>query len=296
MLEIVTGQRLNAPAERDLVTTLQGLDLSGTLYIGYPIIGSTDEPVVIQALLTTMEHGVVVFDYSGEARLTEQVSEIGEHQNDLHAAIYQKLFASKSLRAGRHLAIPVRVVSLTPIDGAAAQAAEEETIITTARDLPTVLAAFEPLSIEHYRAVNAAIQRIATIKPANKRAKVTKAGSRGAVMQQIEREIANLDQWQKKAAIESPEGPQRIRGLAGSGKTVVLALKAAYLHARNPQWNIVVTFNTRALYQQLKDLIRRFCFEQLNDEPDWTKLRLLHAWGSSRQAGIYSEIAAANVT
>ena len=29
-------------------------------------------------------------------------------------------------------------------------------------------------------------------------------GSRGAIMQRIEREIANLDQWQKKAVIESP--------------------------------------------------------------------------------------------
>jgi Resolvase, N terminal domain len=42
-------------------------------------------------------------------------------------------------------------------------------------------------------------------------------------MKIIEREIANLDRWQKRAAIETPKGPQRIRGLACSGKTIVLA-------------------------------------------------------------------------
>lgn len=118
--------------------------------------------------------------------------------------------------------------------------------------------------------------------------------SRGGIIKALEAKIANLDQWQKKAAIESPDGPQRIRGLAGSGKTIVLALKAAYLHASNPDWDIAVTFNTRALYQQFKDLIRRFCFEHKNDEPDWTKLRILHAWGSARNPGIYSEIASVN--
>jgi superfamily I DNA and RNA helicase len=103
-----------------------------------------------------------------------------------------------------------------------------------------------------------------------------------------------LDQWQKRGAIESPDGPQRIRGLAGSGKTVVLALKAAYLHAQHPEWNIGVTFSTRSLYAQFQDFIRRFSFEHSNDEPDWSKLRVLHAWGTPREPGIYSVLAAAH--
>jgi superfamily I DNA and RNA helicase len=86
---------------------------------------------------------------------------------------------------------------------------------------------------------------------------VQKSNSKGAILKAIEKEIANLDQWQKKAAIEVPDGPQRVRGLAGSGKTVVLALKAAYLQAQHPDWNIVVTFHTRSLSQQFKDLIER---------------------------------------
>jgi transposase-like protein len=61
------------------------------------------------------------------------------------------------------------------------------------------------------------------IEPAKKGAAVTNPSSRGAELKETENGTASLDQWQKAAAIESPEGPQRIRGLAGSGKTVVLS-------------------------------------------------------------------------
>lgn len=110
-------------------------------------------------------------------------------------------------------------------------------------------------------------------------------------MRTIEKEIANLDKWQQAAAIECPDGPQRIRGLAGSGKTIVLALKAAYMHATQPNWNIAVVFYSRALYQQFRDLIRRFYFEQKADEPDWKRISVIHAWGSSSSPGLYSQVA-----
>ncbi|MBF0473071.1 MAG: ATP-binding domain-containing protein, partial [Nitrospirae bacterium] len=58
-----------------------------------------------------------------------------------------------------------------------------------------------------------------------------------------------------------------------------------------PNWNIAVVFQTRSLYQQFKDLIRRFSFDHYSDEPDWGKLKILHAWGSNSQPGLYSEIA-----
>jgi hypothetical protein len=51
---------------------------------------------------------------------------------------------------------------------------------------------------------------------------------------------------------------------------------------------IAVTFQSRSLYQQFRDLIRRFTFDQIEDEPDWNNLVVMHAWGSARDAGIYS--------
>ena len=79
--------------------------------------------------------------------------------------------------------------------------------------------------------------------------------------------------------------------LAGSGKTIVLALKAAFLHSKEPDWRIVLTFQTRSLYQQFLRLIRQFCFEFSKQEPDWNKLTVLHAWGSGTSRGVYAEVA-----
>src|SRR4029077_13748569 len=92
--------------------------------------------------------------------------------------------------------------------------------------------------------------------------------------------IATLDNLQSKAVIETVEGVQRIRGLAGSGKTIVLALKVAYLHAQHPDWKIAVTFNTRSLKGQFQRLINTFVIEQTNNEPDWDQIQILNAWGA----------------
>src|SRR3546814_6887046 len=87
--------------------------------------------------------------------------------------------------------------------------------------------------------------------------------------------------------------------LAGSGKTIVLALKAAYLHTQYPNWRIAVTFHTRALKGQFLRLINNFCIEQRGEEPDWTKIRVINAWGApggDARDGIYYEYCRATGT
>ena len=80
-----------------------------------------------------------------------------------------------------------------------------------------------------------------------------------------------MDKWQRTAAYEIPNKPQRIRGLAGSGKTIVLALKAAYLHFKDPTADIAVTFYSRSLYQQFTSLIQEFYQQYSNDKVDFEK-------------------------
>ena len=291
MLQIVIGRnKRNMLAQDALIRAAKAADLDGTLYLGYPIIATADQMVTIDALLTTKEHGVVAIDFlSPDANAG--ADEIRERQDDVYNAVFRKLLDYKPLVVKRTLSLKVQVMSFGPGE---IDLGDEELICAGPDSILQKLALFPPITEDQLKLVNAAIQRVTTIKPSTKRTNVEKLDSRGAVIQKIEKEIANLDQWQKSAAIECPDGPQRIRGLAGSGKTIVLALKAAYLHTANPEWDIALTFHSRALYQQFRDLVRRFCFEHKNDEPDWNKLRVLHSWGSSRYAGIYSEIAAAN--
>ncbi|SEU19634.1 DEAD/DEAH box helicase [Stigmatella erecta] len=145
--------------------------------------------------------------------------------------------------------------------------------------------------------VHAAVQRLGNARPApaiQSRGELL-AGPRAEVLAQIDREIVSLDRWQTRAALEFPAGPQRIRGLAGSGKTVILAHKAAILHASQPQARIALTYHVRTLYDTFRELVTRFYLEQQPvkvrpRDPDWTKLQILPCWGG-REPGIYAEVA-----
>ena len=289
-MDIVVGTKTNPIATGQLVEDLANLDLDGTLYLGYPVLATPDETVFVDALLVSQSQGLVIFHFPKDKPSDEGYwDKIQDTENDLYVAITQKLIGYKLLREGKALAFePVVLCYISP---AIAVPKDKEHMVVTTNNLAATIHGLQPVQERHFKALQSAIQRVSTMKPLKKRASVQKPDSKGAILKSIEREIANLDTWQNHAAIETPDAPQCIRGLAGSGKTVVLALKAAFLHARNPDWTIVVTFHTRSLYQQFRRLIRRFSFEQSRDEPDWSKLKVIHSWGSRAEAGVYSEIA-----
>lgn len=111
---------------------------------------------------------------------------------------------------------------------------------------------------------------------------------KGAIANKVESEIASFDERQKQGGITVLDGLQRIRGLAGSGKTIVLAMKAAQMHLRDPDANILYTFYTRSLYQHIQRLVTRFYRQYDDRDPDWTKLMIMHGWGGHDTEGVYS--------
>jgi superfamily I DNA and RNA helicase len=112
----------------------------------------------------------------------------------------------------------------------------------------------------------------------------------GQALDILENDIALLDMQQQLAGVQIPPGPQRIRGLAGTGKTVLLALKAANIHRQFKDAKILFTFNTQSLYNQAQYLIGRFYRHFSGVEPDFDRrLHVRHAWGGKRRAGVYSD-------
>jgi superfamily I DNA and RNA helicase len=292
-LEVVQGQSRDRLAATALADTLAGALTRGTLYLGYPVLATADEKVVVDALLVSQDHGLVAFLIADSLPTnTNEWEEVVGAQDRLYAVLESNLRRHDTLRRGRSLAVDPQTGTVFASQPRG-KPQDAEGFYGSFEQVPDWIATFPPIDPELERALQAALQRVTTIKPRKRRQSVQRTDSRGAVLKEIERSIANLDQWQKAAAIESPEGPQRIRGLAGSGKTVVLALKAAYWHTQHPEWKIALTFHTRALYQQLDDLVTRFTFEHSSDKPDPSHLRIIHAWGSRSRAGVYSMIAAA---
>ncbi|MCK8556777.1 hypothetical protein [Yersinia ruckeri] len=284
MIDFVFGKKDNPQAVENLVDCLSKLSLDGTLYIGYPIFDVDDESILTDALLVTKEHGVVAFDLSTSDE--NELEEIINYQDDIYRGLLKRFLNEKTLLTRRKLNFDINIFSF--------RLQEEENFDEISIIHPAIfndeICSLASISDEQFKLINAAIQKTSVLKPQKKRVNVKSDNSYGAIIKQIEKEIANLDRWQKKAAIESPEKPQRIRGLAGCGKTIILAMKAAYLHAYNPTLRIAVTFQSRALYQQFNKLIEKFYFQHTNDEPDYNFLKIRHAWGSNKEVGIYSEI------
>jgi superfamily I DNA and RNA helicase len=99
------------------------------------------------------------------------------------------------------------------------------------------------------------------------------------------------DEAQRLASMQLPSGPQRIRGLAGTGKTIVLSLKAAITHKKFPEFKILYLFNTQSLYQHVQNLISKYYTVEAKRAPDFeNKLQIFHAWGGKQRPGLYSTL------
>jgi superfamily I DNA and RNA helicase len=295
-VSIIKGTNNKPASSQALVRLFSGrADLNGHLFIGYPIIGTPDGPHPIDALLISDDKGIVIFD------LIEgpDPGEYGRRQDDSANKLEARLKTHRELVRRRDLLVDIHTISFAPGVRDPERYVEGNYPLTN-RD--TLFAALEECQWEKreegtYASVLSAIQSISTIRKSRTKRTVARDDSRGAKLKQLEESIATLDTMQSKAVIETVDGVQRIRGLAGSGKTIVLALKAAYLHAQHRDWRIAVTFNTRSLKGQLRRLINNFSLEQTGEEPDWDNLRIVNAWGApggAERDGIYHEFCRKN--
>lgn len=118
--------------------------------------------------------------------------------------------------------------------------------------------------------------------------------TRASVLAEVRQHLSEFDLQQEHIAKTIPPGPQRIRGIAGSGKTVLLCQKAAHMHLKHPDWDIAFVFFSRSLYHaiiaQLDKWLRRFSGGEVEYDPKQGTLRVLHAWGAKRQPGLYSTL------
>lgn len=289
-LTVVRGDTGNAAVADLIIQQMRKTVADGTVYVGYPVLAGVDGRIPVDVLLVSPQLGLVAVSIANSAPAnTAGWDELVEAQDAMFAALESHLSRYPALRLGRRFIVPITTFTVVPPATPDAPT-DTDAVFVQADEIADRLPA-SGIDAPVYTALESALQRVTTIKPIRKREAVTKESSRGGVLKAIEKEIANLDQWQKQAAIESPDGPQRIRGLAGSGKTIVLALKAAYWHVQHPDWTIAMTFQTRALYQQLIDLANRFTFAHGEDTVDPDHLQIMHAWGSTRREGVYQQMA-----
>ena len=290
-IEVIQGTNQKPASSTELANLLsRQTDLSGLLFIGYPIIGTAEGLHVIDALFISNDRGVVIFDLIEGTDTSNYEFRQDDSANKLEA----RLRLHRDLLWRRELLVPIHTISFAPGVPKMDEHIKDDYLLANHDTLVNELKGFEWTvpKLHIYKATLSAIESISTIRQSRTRREINREDSRGAKLQRLEASIATLDTRQSKAVIETVEGVQRIRGLAGSGKTIVLALKAAYLHAQHPDWRIAVTFNTRSLKGYFRRLINNFALEQTNEEPNWEQLRIMNAWGApgaNERDGIYFE-------
>ena len=290
MINTVWGSTVKSVSSKQLAEALSSeQDLDGTLYIGYPIIGTPEGSFPIDALLVSRQKGLVLFSLI-EGRT---VGEYGDDQDEAFNKIQSKLLQYQALIRKRRLRVDIHTVTFAPaVLNLDPHTKEDYPQLCNLQNLITKIDALDNQDDDIFEPLVAVIQAISTLRHGRRKRDPKDPNSKGTKIKALEDSIANLDMQQSAAVVETFEGVQRIRGLAGSGKTIVLALKVAYLHVSHTDWDIAVTFNTRSLKKQFESLITKFVQEQANAEPDWDKVRILNAWGApggEGRAGIYFE-------
>lgn len=276
MLNIIRGITSNKAKEIELIKILKNMNIEGNLFLGYPLI---DEDIKIDASLITKDKGIVLFSFLNE----QNSDELEEKLTAIYLNVESKLRKEKRLNQGRKFMVEITVLNYN-----------DKKIIDDSFSSETELKIrYDKIDWqegEKYSTVLlSAIQSLADLKVKAKKI-LKKEGSKGSIYHKLQDEIATLDNKQAQAVLETTNKPQRIRGLAGSGKTIVLAMKAAYLHASNPEWDIVVTYNTRSLHNQFIDLIDRFSINYKGEKADFSKIKVMNTWGSPSSSGIYYEV------
>ena len=289
-LTVVRGSTTHPEAAEFLVTALTEENIfTGFLYVGFPIVLSSNKPTPIDALLIDRSCGIVLFD------LVEgtEAGEYKRRQDDAYNALEGRLKPHRKLVDGRVLRIDLQTLTVAPACTSPLTAGPSAIVYTS----DELLAAIRQMNWEGrdnnvYRFALSALDGGSTFRLGTQRRSCQRNNSLGARLSAINKSVVTFDSTQLMGAIESVEGVQRIRGLAGSGKTIVLARKAAYWHVLHPDWKIGVTFYTRSLKAFFQQLIERFVFDAARCEPDWDKLSILNAWGADGgpdRSGIYYE-------
>jgi len=276
--ELKLKQDINANL---LVEKLKEKNLADcNLYYNFPFYrGETiDDLVSAHLLFISKEFGVIFFRCLNSQ---EDYSHIEKKKlNDLDSHIFAKINKREEFRLDRRN-LKIKVSPYVFIN----HSKTSQNDIISLEDIDRIIEENRAsiLTEDEFSILTATIEGTLNLKKKSDRAinPLEESLTKGKILSLIQNKEATFDIEQKRAALNIIDSPQRIRGLAGSGKTVILAMKAALFHLQNPEADILYTYFTKALFGQVKYLIEKFYRDfSDNQEPNWDKINILHGWGA----------------
>jgi superfamily I DNA and RNA helicase len=272
-----------------LIAKLQEFSLDDSfLYYNFPFYrGETQEDLVeAHVLFTSKKYGVVCFRCLNDQKKLTDLER--KKINDLDSHIFSRLNKIDDLRIRRReLKINITPILFVPQE----QDILDDDFVSLSQIKNLILSnEKEELSSEEYLLLTSAIEGTVHLRNKKDRDIVTSNTiTKGEILNDIQNQHAAFDLDQKRAALNIIDSPQRIRGLAGSGKTIILTMKVALYHLKFPESEILYTYFTKSLYGQIRYLIEKY-YRDFSDnrEPNWKKIHILHGWGGFELPGVYS--------
>ena len=262
-------------------------DDNSYLYYKYPFYKGqiSEELIEAKLLLVSSRYGIYCFDLDNEGKLDNDVR---DRVDSLYNEISSRMLKFSELRQSRN---ELKYKINTVLVGQYLELIEDKDyILCPINQLETFIQQHNDgqhsIPDDMFLLINSCIDGTSNLQKKKERKKV-KENSKAYILNNIQAHIAAFDVQQKRIASVEIESPQRVRGLAGSGKTVILAYKAAIYHARHPEHRILYTFYTKSLGDSVRELINRAYRNYNNAEPDWSKITICHAWGSASSEGVY---------
>ncbi len=260
------------------------------IFFDFPIYKELDDSAVyVQSMVASPKHGVIIF---AVAESTKDNNILLKELDQVVSYVHSRLIRNPQLRSGRiQLNFPLTIAFFSN-DPSFSSEEEDLHLIKNETQLESFL---NKIELEKTIEQSVFSEIVSTVDGSKGLIRKTsrdpdlKEGSKGYYVKLLEDEISLFDHSQRHGFIVPTNGPQRIRGIAGSGKTVVLAMKAAITHLKFPTAKIVYTFYTKSLYQHVKRLITRF-YRQFDDkDPNWEYVKIMHGWGGRSYPGVYYE-------
>lgn len=255
------------------------------LYYGFPVFKDyEDHSVKSKIALLSKNHGIILISSTSSASIEIDDENLSQVYNFIEAAVKK----SKLLRINKNtLAVGIESFLFNSQFSNFESESEVLTSLQSIRDTLCEIKLTAPITDENFNEVRSIIEGAKALSKSTKRSKISEdPASKLNILIKLENEIANFDIEQRKIAISLINGPQRIRGLAGSGKTVVLAMKVAHIHLQHPSKRILFTFYTKSLYGLIVEMIGKFYRHFAGSEPNWEMIDVHHAWGGRSIDGV----------
>lgn len=244
-----------------LKVKLEEFDIVGSLYYGYPLYEQDKQRITLRSILNC-KLGVFVFFRKEEEKKSYQryITDILMGSEEL-----SELYFNNQL-------VPVYLkIEEIDIEQFVQKLSQE-------REYDSDIMALFDQSFQKCFGLNHSDER-----------DIKKQGSIGSIIKKRNNSINSYDEIQFKSLYEDAYTNARIRGLAGSGKTILLVKKMAYMHFKMRNLKLVYVFYTKSLKQYITNMFVNFYhdFDRFND-PDWNNVKIVHGWGSQAEEGFYS--------